>query len=1370
MARFLLALIIPIFLSSLPAQAQDTDLIRNGSFSSGLSEWIINPETGTGWTPLTSGAIDLHPPTYDFAGTIIYQNLNVTGIGGAALNLQARLTTTVSTPPAGNTIVFYLTFVDTANAVSRVKILSPDNSVIPMDPNDLGAVFTASYTVPANARKLVKIEVDKEDYGSFVADDISLMTGAAVTIGAVPNISSLSSSAGDYQSSLTITGTGFGATAPEVKISGSAAGVTVTSASDTSIVVMIQDPARSGSVSVTADFVESNINHLFDVTSPNYTVNVLQKKLVVVNGQVAEFVYRSDFLNGFTTQTGVNFTLQGLPSGTSATFLPGPLKSTGGVLLKIDTTTLAAGIYPFEVHASDGNMATRLSTGSLEVVTIESIRFYRYNPPNQYTTTEDVAQIDLTTQGQFDYNDLFIDATDSQGNTWDLMMDFNTGASSPLTVSSSNPSVVLVVPDFWGPAYYARSAGNANIVVTATDGTQATLPVSVTINAAAPQISIGVSPATVHHNYAGDITFSATSNYALTQVGTGSSGMVGFSSTFLENGDYYNSNKSYGSTFNLQNQEPGIFTVTFSATTSDGTTTASGIAPLQITADPAMGQIKGGVRLLDDVFAETFTLEFYDPADGITPVFERELFMMHGAKNFHQVGIPPGPYKLRLSDPNDTVIPQWYGNADSFAAALPITITTGTMDNIYFFNRAYPSILFTSSVKIGGDTYPAQAIENASVEVVDKSSIWSTTDASGDFTLSNIHADANFELTITKSGYTPVYSKIFNSAQDIKSLLPYSLFPTGILDTLGNTAGNGAVLGRVAPLNNPATYLEGATITAVNSANSGQSFPVVYQDPVSGTFGGTTTYDNGLFAVLNVPADVTVQLTAAKSGWEFAYPQAFVKTRADALCETSFFGTSVDEPAVRNAFESAMAAYANNNLSGFMSFVSADYLDSGETRTQFATEISRMIQAGEPMAYAIQSVDVQPDQAVMTLVWNGVESDTLYFKKENGSWVLYGNQQKYNIMAFSGHTQTANWVEIIVEDPDSTITSVSVTGPGLTGSINLNHDDTQNNWVSWPTTAPYTNFGPEFGTNQPALPLTYTLTIVDSAQASTTTTATVNNFVNVFAAPLYPESGQAISDLQSFSWTGVGSSYRYAVELNDANGVRLFNIYDITGSSVAYTDQPLVPGSYSYSLQVRDNDENFSMITVPFIIKPFNGDLNYDGNVTLADAIISLKLMTGINQDNLSLSAESNGDGKIGIIESSDILQKAGMVRPASNPVGIWNGTIYNNLMGGSGRIENWEFKQDLSMGGSWTFNPGDGVVVSMDVGGHYTYPNNRINFTTTGTAAMSGTATGTSAYTLTVKGRLSSGTQASGTYVIEFDEPGWYDDTGNWSVTRTTP
>lgn len=49
-----------------------------------------------------------------------------------------------------------------------------------------GTVIYQKLNVPDNARKLVKIEVDKESYGSFVVDDISLITSAAVAINALP--------------------------------------------------------------------------------------------------------------------------------------------------------------------------------------------------------------------------------------------------------------------------------------------------------------------------------------------------------------------------------------------------------------------------------------------------------------------------------------------------------------------------------------------------------------------------------------------------------------------------------------------------------------------------------------------------------------------------------------------------------------------------------------------------------------------------------------------------------------------------------------------------------------------------------------------------------------------------------------------------------------------------------------------------------------------------------------------------------------------------------------------------------------------------------------------------------------------------------
>lgn len=76
-------------------------------------------------------------------------------------------------------------------------------------------------------------------------------------------------------------------------------------------------------------------------------------------------------------------------------------------------------------------------------------------------------------------------------------------------------------------------------------------------------------------------------------------------------------------------------------------------------------------------------------------------------------------------------------------------------------------------------------------------------------------------------------------------------------------------------------------------------------------------------------------------------------------------------------------------------------------------------------------------------------------------------------------------------------------------------------------------------------------------------------------------------------------------------------------------------------------------------------------------------------------------------------------------------------------------------------------MVVSLAVGGGYSYNNNQISFTTTGTATMSGAGSGTSGYTLIVQGGLTSDAEASGTYSIDFTDSYWTDNNGNWSTTK---
>jgi len=54
------------------------------------------------------------------------------------------------------------------------------------------------------------------------------------------------------------------------------------------------------------------------------------------------------------------------------------------------------------------------------------------------------------------------------------------------------------------------------------------------------------------------------------------------------------------------------------------------------------------------------------------------------------------------------------------------------------------------------------------------------------------------------------------------------------------------------------------------------------------------------------------------------------------------------------------------------------------------------------------------------------------------------------------------------------------------------------------------------------------------------------------------------------------------------------------------------------------------------------GDVNGDGNVNLADAILCLQVLSGLAPDNISLAADVNGDGKIGIAEAIYAIQKSG--------------------------------------------------------------------------------------------------------------------------------
>jgi len=194
---------------------------------------------------------------------------------------------------------------------------------------------------------------------------------------------------------------------------------------------------------------------------------------------------------------------------------------------------------------------------------------------------------------------------------------------------------------------------------------------------------------------------------------------------------------------------------------------------------------------------------------------------------------------------------------------------------------------------------------------------------------------------------------------------------------------------------------------------------------------------------------------------------------------------------------------------------------------------------------------------------------TVYNSRSNSNYAIWTPTGEYG---YEIEARSQNWsygqqyiVHFEVEDPNHAANSVTITGPGITDSLILDHyDPDEGSWNSWQSTGGSL----DLGSNPPTPPLEYTFTITDSSE-TTVDTFTVQSFVSVYATDLSP-SGTA-SDPLVFSWTGVGSGYTYSVELNDAQGDRIWNAYDLTTTSVSYDGPALTSGApYTYWVVVED--------------------------------------------------------------------------------------------------------------------------------------------------------------------------------------------------------
>ena len=96
-----------------------------------------------------------------------------------------------------------------------------------------------------------------------------------------------------------------------------------------------------------------------------------------------------------------------------------------------------------------------------------------------------------------------------------------------------------------------------------------------------------------------------------------------------------------------------------------------------------------------------------------------------------------------------------------------------------------------------------------------------------------------------------------------------------------------------------------------------------------------------------------------------------------------------------------------------------------------------------------------------------------------------------------------------------------------------------------------------------------------------------------------------------------------------------------------FTVTDLALGDNLVEVRAKDNHNDYSIIASRTIIRTYSkGDVNGDGNVDLADAILALQVMAGIEPSaTVYQEADVNGDNKIGMEEVVYIIQKVSGLR-----------------------------------------------------------------------------------------------------------------------------
>ena len=299
--------------------------------------------------------------------------------------------------------------------------------------------------------------------------------------------------------------------------------------------------------------------------------------------------------------------------------------------------------------------------------------------------------------------------------------------------------------------------------------------------------------------------------------------------------------------------------------------------------------------------------------------------------------------------------------------------------------------------------------------------------------------------------------------------------------------------------------------------------------------------------------------------------------------------TTADEDAIRNIYSQYVNGIKTKNIASIMALYSDSYLSVGgdglETKASRQAMLSGMsYSSSEGTAWDILSMKISASSALVavhckTVLDGAVMEDetytddgTCYLVKENGKWLIAGNQKQWTISGFTANFPNNYQVETYVDDPAHKITSVTMEGPGVSNSSLIY------GFYSWMPARWSPNPMPNFGSVKPATDLVYNFTIVSDGKTYTETLSLGREFIDDRPAQISPAEGAVVSSKPTFTWSPVSiSGAVYNVEIVDQNYGNVWNGENASSSTTSTYTENLSPGTYMWCVVTRiSGSENAS--------------------------------------------------------------------------------------------------------------------------------------------------------------------------------------------------